>query len=458
RVGAAHARTLIDLARKIEPDRPDTPRTGDLEDIETYDQQVIDAELDCRQHRQDLCASLLEKTPGRTPSAVKRTGTRLLNRLLDTSATDRHTIEHAKRTVRITAGENGMCNLHAYLPVLAGEAIGNRLSELATLHTDPAVDQAVNTLHPEDQPGPATERDHASSTRTRAQARADALVELLLAGPDGSGLENVAPAVTISIPATVFPGLTGLNPAPGHPTGPEHDADAGTGPARTPGPRAGGMTEEPGTASTDRLDGLRLPAGAVAPETETLGAFDPADLAALLPNATTWTRIITDPWTGAMTAYDTRQYRPTAAMRRALGLRDRTCRVPGCGRRASACEPDHVIEWQDGGATSLDNLVSLCKRCHRLKSWGLLHLKLSPGGTLHATTWWDRQRAGTADAPWDTPAEPVGDTSPWTSRHRLSPAETELLRGLARHLEWVNRRATGHSITSLSPTKKARHK
>ncbi|WP_102157635.1 HNH endonuclease signature motif containing protein [Zhihengliuella halotolerans] len=434
RVGSAHARTMVDLSRKIEPERPEPPHSGDLEVVENFDQQVIEAELECRDRRRDLCDSLLEKAPGRTPSSIRRTGTRLLNRVLDTSASQRYAAERRNRNIRITPGENGMCHLHAYIPSLAGEAIERRLAELATLHTDPAIDRAIADRYPDDEPeAPVDER-------TRSQVRADAFVELLLAGPRGSGLENIAPEVAITIPATVFPGLAGLAPQPGI----QRSAAAQPAPEPVPGERFD--------------DGPQLPVGAVAPEAEVLGAFDPADLGAVLPNSTTWTRLVTDPWTGAMVALDTDQYRPTAAMKRALALRDRTCRVPGCGRRATACEPDHVIEWQDGGTTSLNNLVSVCKRCHRLKSWGLLRLTLTSDGTVQATTWWDQQRAGTPDAPWDTPAEPVGDTGPFASRHAMSPAETVLLRELSRHLEWVNRRAIGYSITNLPPTIKERHK
>ncbi|MCO1339757.1 hypothetical protein BJH93_12785 [Kocuria polaris] len=282
-----------------------------------------------------------------------------------------------------------------------------------------------------------------------------------MAGPHGSGLENVVPTVTVTIPAAVFPNLTPLTPTtrPGKHKPRAGDTDAGSENTQNIQHTQGARLADAKTPQGDpgeRFEGLRLPAGAVMPETETLGAFDPVDLAAILPQARTWTRIITDPWTGAMTAIDTNQYRPTAAMRRAIALRDRTCRVPGCGRRATACEPDHVIEYQHGGATSLDNLVSICKRCHRLKSWGLLRLSLDPDGTVHATTWWDQERTGAPDAPWDTPAEPLGDSNSSTSRHALGPVEAELLRELSRHLEWVNRRASGHTIINRPPVLKNR--
>jgi hypothetical protein len=49
-------------------------------------------------------------------------------------------------------------------------------------------------------------------------------------------------------------------------------------------------------------------------------------------------------------------------LRRALRLRDRGCRFPGCTNRR--VDGHHVVPWARGGATALDNLVSLCRRHH----------------------------------------------------------------------------------------------
>ncbi|MGI5132230.1 DUF222 domain-containing protein [Pseudonocardia sp. CA-107938] len=51
-------------------------------------------------------------------------------------------------------------------------------------------------------------------------------------------------------------------------------------------------------------------------------------------------------------------------LRRAVALRDHGCAHPGCDRPPSWCEVHHVIEWQHGGATALDNLVMLCCQHH----------------------------------------------------------------------------------------------
>lgn len=54
----------------------------------------------------------------------------------------------------------------------------------------------------------------------------------------------------------------------------------------------------------------------------------------------------------------------SAALRRALRLRDTGCQFPGCPRR-KFLDAHHVAHWADGGPTDLDNLILLCARHHR---------------------------------------------------------------------------------------------
>jgi hypothetical protein len=53
-------------------------------------------------------------------------------------------------------------------------------------------------------------------------------------------------------------------------------------------------------------------------------------------------------------------------MRRAVVARDRHCRFPGCDRPSAWCDAHHVVHWADGGATSVENLLLLCRRHHRM--------------------------------------------------------------------------------------------
>jgi hypothetical protein len=52
-------------------------------------------------------------------------------------------------------------------------------------------------------------------------------------------------------------------------------------------------------------------------------------------------------------------------MRKALNLRDVTCRVPGCTMPAADCIPHHERHFIDGGPTIPSNLTLLCSVHHR---------------------------------------------------------------------------------------------
>ncbi|MSW21252.1 MAG: DUF222 domain-containing protein [Actinobacteria bacterium] len=52
---------------------------------------------------------------------------------------------------------------------------------------------------------------------------------------------------------------------------------------------------------------------------------------------------------------------------RALMVRDGGCRWPGCNIPANWCDADHIIPWEHGGKTVLENLALLCRHHHRVK-------------------------------------------------------------------------------------------
>jgi len=135
----------------------------------------------------------------------------------------------------------------------------------------------------------------------------------------------------------------------------------------------------------------------------------PAELARrLAAGSDMWRRLVTDPVTGHLLDFGTRKYEPSAALREYIIARDRTCQFPGCARASYLCDLDHVTPFtgtDEGGATSADNLLALCRRHHRLKTHNHWTLRVrKPDDDL------------TADSPDREPREDSGETIiEWTS-------------------------------------------
>jgi hypothetical protein len=80
-------------------------------------------------------------------------------------------------------------------------------------------------------------------------------------------------------------------------------------------------------------------------------------------------------------------YRATAAQRRWVRARDRTCRHPGCHNKVGRTDLDHVHAYADGGVTDCANLCCLCRRHHRLKTHAAGWIfRLDADGALWVTT------------------------------------------------------------------------
>jgi hypothetical protein len=67
-------------------------------------------------------------------------------------------------------------------------------------------------------------------------------------------------------------------------------------------------------------------------------------------------------------------------VRRALTARDSRCRFPGCTARR--CDAHHITHWANGGSTSLDNLMLLCRQHHTLLHEGGLRVERDVMGGL----------------------------------------------------------------------------
>jgi hypothetical protein len=113
---------------------------------------------------------------------------------------------------------------------------------------------------------------------------------------------------------------------------------------------------------TTTLETLRGFAGAPGAELEEGGLIPDATVQRLACDATI-TRVLLNAESMVVDVGRSQRVVP-GATRRALNVRDKGCRWPGCRRGAAWTEAHHIIHWIRGGRTDLDNLVLLCRRHH----------------------------------------------------------------------------------------------
>ena len=68
----------------------------------------------------------------------------------------------------------------------------------------------------------------------------------------------------------------------------------------------------------------------------------------------------------------------TPLIRKGLAVRDGGCAHPGCGRPVSWCDAHHIQPWSNGGHTSIDNGVLLCRLHHSAIHHGGWQVYLGP--------------------------------------------------------------------------------
>lgn len=259
--------------------------------------------------REGIEAAGLHEAPVVTPTKLGKMLRLARDRAVPEQIPERHEAARKLRDVELLEDRDGMGGLLVRMPSVQAHAIFNRLTDAA---------------HGID--GPLEQR-------TLAQRRADIFMHVMLAEVDGQifgvvpdefddenfvkWFRGIKAEVAISVPV--------LNLL--------------------------GQSDEPAT-----LDGW-VP-------------IDPETARVLAGRATSFIRILTHPETGATLSVGRDRYRATVDMRRAIQIRDNTCRFPGCSQAADRSDLDHIHEYQDGGETSLANLHALCPGHHTLKSTG----------------------------------------------------------------------------------------
>ncbi|MCF4120983.1 HNH endonuclease [Antribacter sp. KLBMP9083] len=301
----------------------------------------------------------------------------------------------------------------------------------------------------------------AGSTRTLAQARADALTAIL------TGRLVVPERPTCTPPATTTTNTT-VTAIEGTVTAPEYAAGVPRTTAVGSGCVCGGClcgatritvlpvrAQVKVTIAATTLAGLDSHPGHL----DGCGPID-ADTAATLAADGTWQRLVTDPVTGILLDHSTSTYTPGAALRAAVLDRDRTCCFPQCDRPATGADLDHITPFDHTldpahqpagtpGQTRAGNLQSLCRRHHNAKThhgW-TAHRHPDTGHTV-----WTAPTGNTYARPATTLGRPAPTST--STQTGTGAADVTSLHDHTRRL--LGRTPTDHPTADTSPTQPTR--
>ncbi|WP_108849180.1 HNH endonuclease signature motif containing protein [Dietzia lutea] len=267
-----------------------------------------------------------------------------------------------KRTVRFRPERDGMTSMWAHLPSGDAEKLRRRI--------DAAARAAAETGHP----------------RTRDQLRADALIAL--------GDPNTT---DIADPLPDHPGDDGAaDPAAPGATATAADTDTAPGTDAADAAGRAPLGASWGTDQPIRISVIDSIAQGLPNRVEFVtGAYASFDWLCeeLLSGGDAKVRFeLLDPQPGTEDTPDAAlKYRISPALAERIRLRDGTCRHPGCTVDAHNCEIDHVIAFDHqrpelGGPTAEWNLVCLCRKHHREKTFGHCAYRPGPLGELTIIT------------------------------------------------------------------------
>lgn len=302
---------------------------------------VLDeAEPTVRSRLTDRAIELAEELPA---GAFRRRLRDLVAVLSTETAIETRTRALDRRHVHVEQATEGMSRLTAYLPSVEAHAIFDRLTRMTAAITGRRAHDRRDT----------TGANHDVDERTLDQVRADVLCDLLIDGRcegHAAAVRGIRPTVVVTVPALSL--------------------------------LAGETVDEPGGA------------GATASATvEGIGPIPIAQARLLSGGAKSWMRVLTHPETGVVLSVGRGRYEPPPELRRLVRWRAERCMAPGCTMPASRCEIDHTLAWQNGGATSADNLAPLCTGHHTVKhhgGWSVVQVPGS-GGVVEWTSPYGRR-------------------------------------------------------------------
>jgi hypothetical protein len=291
----------------------------------------------------DTEAPLLDAARRLDPVRLRREITHARYALVPEAAAEAAESAYRRRHLDVATTFHGTVAVHGTLDPDSGETL---LTALASLSG---------------RAGPADDR-------SPGQRRADALVELChrqLTRGDLPALGGQRPHLTVLVPLTALPTLpTPHTPSSRAAAGARHrTSPAGT----TAGSTADRHATEAAGNTADRhaaeAAGSTAAANLVGAETMWGAVLGPETARRLACDASL-TRVVIDPASQPLDVGRRTRLIP-AAIRTALVVRDRGCTYPGCDRGPQWTDAHHVRHWSDGGTTSLDNLVLLCRQHHR---------------------------------------------------------------------------------------------
>ena len=261
------------------------------------------------------------------------------------------------------------------LPPLAGavllQALRAAAGDLDHPHDNPgAPAQAPPLTPPETDPGTSAETpagarageppavSRAAPVTVTSSGAADALLviaEAFLAGKVAAAGNSDVYQVIVHVGTDAVGGVSAETPAgrePGH--------VAGETPEHPPGGQMPGHPADPARCHVEDGPALSVATAAMLTCTAVLS----------------WMRHDHD---GTLLDAGRRRRKPGAALRRAARERDHCrCRYPGCESRRA--DLHHIRHWINGGRTSLENLLSLCKYHHMLVHDRGYLIAAAPGG------------------------------------------------------------------------------